>query len=479
MIERTEELILNQIIHNKECFQKIYPHLKEEYFQDAVEKTIYKVIDDYAKEYSECPSIDTISLILNGLAGVSSDVVEYGNKYIANVLYEPSDVKNVDFVVNTAEEFCQEQAIYNAILDSMAIIQGEDKTRTKNALPDIMKDALRVSFNTNIGLDYEDVEERYKRLHSEEDKIPFDIEVLNIVTNGGFSKKTLNCILASTGIGKTLFMCHYASSCISQGKNVVYFTMEMAEERIAERIDANLMNVDLDDLKELEKNDYISRFKKVVSGFGFLSRMFGIKKKPKLGKLYIKEFPTATANMNHLRAVLDELKLKKSFVPDVIIIDYINICASTRLTASAGSYSYIKAIAEEMRGLAVEHDVPILTATQTNRGGFDSSDVDMTDTSESIGLPATLDFYMAFMTSDELNDMNLIAVKQLKNRYRDVNKNRHFVMGVDRPKMRFYHVKNWSGTKTKEDKVLMDDRVFGEDMPPLKPTKERFKGVKI
>jgi replicative DNA helicase len=477
MIERTEELILNQIVHNKRCFQKIYPHLKETYFQDAVEKTIFNIIDDYAKEYSECPSVDTISLILNGTVGITSDIVDNGNKYIINLLNESSDVQNVDFVVDTAEKFCQDQAIYNAILDSMAIIQGEDKTRTKNALPDIMKDALRVSFDVNIGLDYDDVIERYDRLRSEEDRVQFDIEALNIVTNGGFAKKTLNCILASTGIGKTLFMCHYTASCISQGKNVIYFTMEMAEEKIAERIDANLMNINLDDLKNIEKNDYISKFKKVMSGLGFLGRLFGIKK-PKLGKLYIKEFPTATANMNHLRAILDDLKLKKDFIPDVIVIDYINICTSTRLLANAGSYAYIKAIAEEMRGLAVEYNVPILTATQTNRGGFDSSDIDMTDTSESIGLPATLDFYMAFMTSDELNAMNLIAVKQLKNRYRDVNTNRHFVIGIDRPKMRFYHVKEWYGSSTKEDAVLMDDRVFGDEMKT--PNKnERFKGVKI
>jgi len=490
IVERQEELILNQLIHNKEYFQRVYPHLHDRYFQDKVERELFNVIDDYAKQYSSQPSPDSISILLNEKGGLTEEEVSLANEYIKGLLVDPVQINDLDFAIDETEKFCQDRSMYNAIIDSMAIMQGEDKTRTKNAIPDIMKDALRVSFNQDIGLDYDDVEERYNRMHREGVKIPFDIEALNVVTNGGVENKTLNCVLASTGVGKTIFMCHCAASYIARGLNVVYFTMEMAEEKIAQRIDANLFNIDLDALKELDKETFFSKFKKVVSGNSFLAKVFGVKKRPKLGKLFIKEFPTSTANMNHIRAILDDLKLKKDFVPDVIIIDYINICASTRVTPAVGTYAYVKAIAEEMRGLAVEYNVPVITATQTNRSGYGSSDIDMTDTSESIGLPETLDFFIALMTNDELQTAGLIAVKQLKNRYRDEHRDRYFTLGLDKPKMRFYHNEDWNQSTSEESKeklVLAGEEEFGKDITTKEDAlsnraeelKKKYRGVKI
>jgi len=484
VIQRTEELILNQLIYNEEYYRKVYPHLKEEYFQERIELLIYQAIKEYGQKYNVAPSADTVSLLVNQKEGINADEIADINTYISELLTEPANTDKLEFIVDQTEAFCQDKSMYNAILDSMAIINGDDDNKSKNAIPDIMRGALKVSFEQSIGLDYSDAEERYDRLHRLRDKIPFDIKALNLITKGGLESKTLNCVLASTGVGKTIFMCHCAASALTQGKNVLYITMEMSEEKIAERIDANLMDVELDDFDKMEKETFLNKFNKIVEGGGFLSRIFGIKKKSKLGRLFVKEFPTGAGNANHFRFLLDELALKKGFKPDFIVIDYINICASTRITigGKGGSYQYVKAIAEELRGMAVEYNVPILTGTQTNRGGFDNSDVDMKDTSESIGLPQTLDLYLALMTNDILAKSNRIAVKQLKNRYRDENKNRYFTLGLDKPKMRFYHVDDWNQSldeETKKDLAPVDDETF--DHPIVKPGVKpgRFEGINI
>jgi len=485
LIQRTEELILNQLLYSKEFYRKVYPYLKKGYFHERIEQIIFSEIQNYISEYNDIPSIETISLLVNRKEGISEDELSEINVYISEILSSPVKIDKIEFVIDEAEKFCQDKAMYNAILDSMTILNGEDKKRDKNAIPEMMKDALKVSFSNEIGLDYNDVEERYDRLHRKGKKIAFDIEALNIITKNGFEEKTLNCILASTGVGKTIFMCHCAASALVQGKNVLYITMEMAEEKIAQRIDANLMDIELDNLDTLKKEEYIKNAQKVFKGDNFLSKMFRYKKENVFGRLFIKEYPTASANVNHFRFLLDELYLKKEFIPDFIIIDYINICSSARILLSSGLYSFVKSIAEELRGLAVEYEVPILTATQTNRGGFNNSDVEMTDTSESIGLPATLDFYAALMSNELLERIGRIAIKQLKNRYRDVNKNKYFTIGIDKPKMRFYHVDDWNKTLTEEDSSTTDDLVLANDetfdnyfdKPSIEHTK--FDGIKI
>lgn len=483
IVQRSEELILNQLLYNDEYYRKVFPYLRDVYFQERIESLLFGVIEEYSKKYNIAPSISTVSLLINEKQGISNDEINEINTYIDELLISPiKDTPKIEFIVDQTEKFCQEKAMYNAIVDSMSIINGDDKKKDKNAIPDLMKDALRVSFNQSIGLDYDDVEERYARMHEKKRKIPFDIESLNIITKGGLEVKTLNCVLASTGVGKTIFMCHCAASAISQGYNTLYITMEMAEEKIAERIDANLMDVELDDLEKIDKETFFDKFKKVLSGGGFLKKLFGINTK-KLGKLIIKEFPTGAGNANHFRNLLEELALKKNFIPDFIVIDYINICSSTRILPMAGSYTFVKAIAEELRGLAVEYEVPILTGTQTNRGGFSNSDIDMTDTSESIGLPQTLDLYFALMTNETLAKLGRIAVKQLKNRYRDENKNKYFSLGLDKPKMRFFHVDDWDKNIHEEsNNNKLKPAVFEDEdmMVGLKETsKKRFEGITI
>jgi archaellum biogenesis ATPase FlaH len=336
---------------------------------------------------------------------------------------------NVDWLLGETEKFCRDKAVYNAILHSIKIIDGGDKVNTKDSIPSILSDALAVSFDNHVGHDYiEDYDERYDFYHRIEEKIPFDLDMFNKITKGGLSKKTLNVVLAGTGVGKSLFMCHVAASTLMQGKNVLYITMEMAEERIAERIDANLMNIGMDELKIIDKDLYSSRFSKVS--------------KKTQGKLIIKEYPTAGAHSGHFKALMEELKQKKKFVPDMVIIDYLNICSSSRMKqgANVNSYTYIKSIAEELRGLAVEYAVPILSATQTTRSGFSNTDVELTDTSESFGLPATVDFMFALISSEELEALNQLLVKQLKNRYGDPAYYKKFVIGVDRSKMKLYNL---------------------------------------
>lgn len=444
-LQRDEEIILNQLIHNEEYFRKVIPHVTEEYFLDRNERLIFKIIKGYAKRYQNVPKPDVISVIANKAKGLSDEDIRYINGYILHLLTEASDAhQNEEWLIDHAERFCQDKAMYNAVLASMAIINGDDDKNEKESIPDIMREALRISFDESIGLEYDDAEERYRLAHESVDKIPFDIEALNFITKGGLAKKTLNCILAGTGVGKTIFMCHRASSTISQGKNVLYITMEMSEQKIAERIDANLMNIKLDEVGKLSKESFLAKIKNILNFGGFLSKFF---KRKKLGRLIIKEYPTGGANVNHFRSLLDELAIKKDFVPDEIIIDYLNICSSSRVTLSSGSYAFIKSIAEEIRGLAVERSVPILTGTQTNRNGFSNSDVEMGDTAESFGLPHTLDLYIAIMSTDELEKAGKVLVKQLKNRYADVAKNRYFTLGLDKPKMRFVHLDDWNAGK--------------------------------
>ena len=442
LIQRSEELILNGLIHDKDFYRKVYPHLKGEYFGERTESILFDVIKEYSDNYNIAPSADTVSLLVNQKEGISSNEIDDLNEYISKLLI--TEVKtDSKFFVDETEKFCQEKAMYNAILDSMSIINGDDKKRDKNAIPELLKDALKISFNSNIGLEYSNAEERYDILHDEKRRLSFGLKALDIITKGGLSPKTLNVILAGIGVGKTLFMCHCAASAISQGKNVLYITMEMSEENISERIDANLMNIELDDFEQMDKETFLGKFKKVLSGNGFLSKLFRIKKKQKLGKLFIKAFPTGVGNANHFRFLLDELRLKKEFIAELVVVDYLNICSSVKVLPSAGMYSYVKSIAEEVRSVGIDYDVPFLSATQTNRGGINNSDLDMTDTSESIALPATTDLYIALSTSDLLEKSNRIAVKQLKNRYRNVNTNTYFMLGVEKAKMRLYHVDDW------------------------------------
>jgi len=361
----------------------------------------------------------------------------------------------MEWLVDTTEKFCKDKAIYNAIVEGISIIDGKDKNRGADAIPSILTDALAVSFDNAVGHDYfDDADKRFDFYHRVEERVPFDLEFFNTITKGGLPNKTLNIALAGTGVGKSLFMCHMAASCISQGKNVLYITLEMAEERIAERIDANLMNVSMEDLHDLPKNMFEDKITKLM--------------KKTEGKLIIKEYPTASAHSAHFRGLIKELAIKKSFKPDIIFIDYLNICASSRLkgAANVNSYTYIKSIAEELRGLAVESDVPIMSATQTTRSGFTSSDLGLEDTSESFGLPATADFMFALISNEEMEALNQIAVKQLKNRYNDPTVNKRFILGIDRSKMRLYDVENKEQqdlVDSGQDQAVFDKTNFGSN----------------
>jgi replicative DNA helicase len=482
LVQRVEEVILNQLIHNEDYFRKVFPYIEREYFQERLESRIFDSIKEYVNEYSVVPSIDTVSLLINSKGNVTQDELNEINTYINELLIERAHFPKLSAIVDKTEQFCKDRAMYNAIIDAMGIINGDDD-RTTTVIPELMKDALKVSFSSSIGLDYSDPEERYDRLHQDRGKIKFDIDALNVITNGGLANKTLNVVMTPTGGGKSLLMCHCAASTLTQGKNVLYITLEMSEENIAQRIDANLMDTELDEFSEMEKDTFVNKFKKVLKGNGFLSRMFGIKKKSKLGQLFIKEYPTGAGNANHFRFLLDELELKKGFSVDFIVIDYLNICSSTRLLPMSGSYSYVKSIAEELRGLAVEYDVPILTGTQANRGGFENSDIDLTNTSESMGLPSTADLFIAMMSNEELSAANRALIKQLKNRYRDENKNKYFSIGIDKPKMRLYHVDdafNYSGGEGELYEQQKEKNDYQNNNTTKKVQKEtKFTGIKI
>jgi len=428
-MNRLEQTILKNLIYNEEYARKVLPFIKNTYFADQTDKIVFEEIESYINKYKNLPTYE--ALIIN--FDEKKNITEQTAKSVVELLDGIQETKNektpIDWLTEQTEKFCQDRAIYNAIMESVSILDNRSKTKTKGQIPELLSDALAVSFDTHVGHDYINQHDtRYEFYHRTEKKIPFDLDFFNKITKGGLPQKTLNIALAGTGVGKSLFMCHVAASCINQGYNVLYITMEMAEERIAERIDANLLNITLDDLHVIPRDDY--------------DRKFNALKTKVQGKLIIKEYPTASAHSGHFRSLLNELRLKKNFQPDIIFIDYLNICCSSRMKmgSSINSYTYIKAIAEELRGLAVEFAVPIVSATQTTRSGYSNTDLGLEDTSESFGLPATADFMFALISSEELEQLGQIMVKQLKNRYGDPTLNKKFVIGVDKSKMKLYDV---------------------------------------
>ena len=423
--ERIEDTILRNLFCNEQYYRKVVPHLDGEYFQDPIEKILFEEILDFSGKYDKVPTKEVVRINLGNRSDLTEETYKNSSAKLETLTDEWVDF---DWLVDSTEKWCQDRAIYNALLKSVQIADGNDEKLSKDAIPTILQQALGVTFDEHIGHDYlESADDRYEFYHREEEKIPFDLEKFNYITKGGLPNKTLNVALAGTGVGKSLFMCHMASACLLRSKNVLYVTMEMSEEKIAERIDANCLNVNIKDIVDLPQ-------------MMFKSKIADLEKKTK-GKIIIKEYPTASAHAGHFRALLNELKLKKSFKPDIIFIDYLNICASVRYKGHiVNSYTYVKAIAEELRGLAVEFDLPIVSATQTTRSGFGSSDPDLTDTSESFGLPATADLMFALISSEELEQEGRIMVKQLKNRYNDPTSNRKFVVGIDRAKMKLFDV---------------------------------------
>lgn len=460
-----EKLILQNLILNEEYSRKTVPFLHGEYFHDIIEKTLFKSVQDFILEYGNRPTKEAIVISLDTQKNLTQDQFNSCVE-VLNDLCDSFTEQDDEWLYEKSEKFCKDKAVYNAIMESIHIIDGKNETQTENAIPEILSEALSVSFDTHIGHDYiEDADERYEFYHKAESKIPFDLEMFNTITQGGTPNKTLNMILAGTGVGKSLFMCHHAAACLSQNNNVLYITCEMAEERIAERIDANLMDITMDDMKSLPKQIYDKKLETATQGC--------------TGKLIVKEYPTATAHANHFRALLDELKLKKKFIPDIIFIDYLNICASSRMkqNANVNSYTYIKAIAEELRGLAVERNVPIFSATQTNRSGFNNSDVGLEDTSESFGLPATADLMFALISTEELEEANQMMIKQLKNRYNDVITNKKFVVGINRAKMKLFDVDPHEQTGLVDTNLSEDTEYgngFGEDS-----FKQKFAGWNV
>jgi len=428
-LELTNQLpthILNHLLHNEEFCRRVVPYLKKEYFE-GTHKTVFDLITKFVALHNKLPTSKVLELELRKI-NAPEDVLNNASRLISEIK-DKSEINN-DYLISEAEKWCKERAVYLAIMDSIQIIDGKDKERGEGSIPEILQSALGVSFDQKIGHDYIDnSDQRFEFYNHEEDRIPFDLDYFNKITKGGLPNKTLNIALAGTGVGKSLFMCHCAASTLNQGKNVLYITMEMAEERIAERIDANMMNLPIQQLSTLPKNVFDDKIGKIA--------------KSSVGKLIIKEYPTGAAHTGHFRALLNELRLKKNFQPNIIYIDYLNICASSRMRGLGGSinsYSYIKAIAQELRGLAVEFGVPIVSATQTTRSGYSNTDVGLEDTSESFGLPATADLMFALITSEELEELGQMMVKQLKNRYNDPTKYRRFVIGVDRSRMKLYDV---------------------------------------
>jgi replicative DNA helicase len=448
--ERIEESILRNLLYNEEYYRKVVPFIKAEYFQEYSEKILFEEIADFAAKYDKIPTKEVLTINLQNRTDLTDETF---NDTVTSVKNLSDDWVDFEWLLDATEKWCQDRAIYLALMQSIKIADGGDKKLDKGAIPTILSDALAVSFDEHIGHDYlEQVTSRYEFYHRKEEKIPFDLDKFNYITKGGLPNKTLNIALAGTGVGKSLFMCHCAGAALSQGKNVLYITCEMAEEKIAERIDANLLNVNVKDITDLPE-------------VMFTSKVNEISRKTQ-GKLIIKEYPTASAHAGHFKALLSDLKLKKDFKPDIIFIDYLNICASVRYKgAIVNSYTYVKAIAEELRGLAVESNVPIVSATQTTRSGFGNSDPDLTDTSESFGLPATADFMFALISTEELEQQGRIMVKQLKNRYNDPTASRKFMVGIDRSKMRLYDV---------ADSTSVMDVQEEEEMPQFSETKNRL-----
>lgn len=455
---RMEQLILANLLFNDEYLRKVLPFIKKEYFSDEIEKAFFSEISKFVEEYNIAPTSDAVLLLLSENKTLTEEAINKSHQMMKNLVDDFKATASLDWLVNKTEKFCQEKAVYNAVVESICILDDGEKSKLdKGAIPKLLSDALAVSFDNSIGHDYLDnSEQRYDFYHTKEVKVPFDLEFFNKITKDGLSQKTLNIILAGTGVGKSLFMCHMAASCISLGYNVLYITLEMAEERIAERIDANLLNMTLDDLQEIPKDLYLKKIDKL--------------KNNTVGKLIIKEYPTSSASVTHFRSLLNDLQLKRNFAPNIIFVDYLNICTSSRLKqgSNVNSYTYVKSIAEEMRGLAVEYSVPIVSATQTTRSGYANSDPGLEDTSESFGLPATADLMFALVSSEELEEMNQIMVKQLKNRYSDPNKYKRFVIGVDKAKMKLYNVKS--------DDYIAD---AGNEEPKTEKPKRSFEGLKV
>lgn len=460
-MERIESTVLKNLIYNEDYMRKVFPFLKKEYFTDPADVVVFDEIDRFINKYNTCPTLDALEIQISN----SKTIPEHTYTAVEELFEDFKEYTKPKFewLVDETERFCKDKSVYNAIVQSVRIIEGKDTSLSADGIPSVLQDALSVCFDTNVGHDYfENEESRFDFYHKEENRVPFDIELLNKITNGGVPNKSLSVFLAGTGVGKSLAMCHFAAANLQAGLNVLYITMEMAEERIAERIDANLMDINIIDLKDISKDMFMSRVDKI--------------KQKTQGKLIIKEYPTASAHAGHFKMLLNELSLKKSFVPDIIYIDYLNICASSRYKASAAvnSYTLVKGIAEELRGLAQTSNVPIISATQTNRTGFSNTDVELTDTSESMGLPQTVDLLVALISTEDLENMGQLMIKQLKNRFGDPNMYKRFVVGIDRSKMKLYNLDN-SAQKDISDKGReQDGSTFG------RPVKQRdFSSIKF
>jgi len=456
---RIEQTIIKNLIQSEQFTRKVIPFLKSEYFADSSEQLLYKEITHYFDKYGKSPTLEALLINLENLTGQPEQVIKNSKELLKTL---PKDETPLDWLTDETEQWCKDRAIYIAVMDSIEVIDKKSQ-RSTGEIPELLKDALSVSFDTHIGHDVlEDADERFEFYHTEEEKIPFDLEYFNKITKGGLPNKTLNIVLAGTGVGKSLFMCHQASSCLVMGKNVLYITMEMSEERIAERIDANTLNIPMKELPDLSKKMYDKKIEK-------------LKNKTK-GKLIVKEYPTAAAHAGHFRHLLQELDIKKDFQPDIIFVDYLNICASHRIRPGSGanSYTLVKSIAEELRGLAVEYDVPIMSATQTTRSGYGSTDIGLEDTSESFGLPATADMMFALITSDELEELDQLVVKQLKNRYNDPTIFKRFVIGVDRSRMKLYDCEQEA-----QEELIDSADDYDDSIPVADRGRDRYSDFKI
>jgi len=458
-----EKTLLSNLIHNEEFTRKALPFLKEDFFRNRDEVTLFNIINNFVTKYNNLPNKEAITIELSNLKTLTEDEYKNVKSLLNGLVYEEVDQQ---WLLDTTEKFCKDRAVYNAVLKGIKIIDGKDKQHTPEAIPGILSDALAVSFDTHIGHDYlNQTDDRFEYYHRTEERLKFDLTYFNRITKGGLPPKTLNVALAGTGVGKSLFMCHVAANMISQGRNVLYITLEMAEERIAERIDANLLDVTIDELYDMPKKYYDDKIKSMQNKVN--------------GQLIIKEYPTASAHTGHFKSLIDELALKKSFKPDIVFIDYLNICSSARFKGgNISSYFYIKAIAEELRGLAVTYNVPIVSATQTTRTGYMSSDVGLEDTSESFGLPATADFMFALISNEELEELNQIKVKQLKNRYNDPAVNRAFIIGVDRSKMRLYDAEQ-SAQQIVDSNQESPDKIETSSGPQPAEAYDKFSDFKI
>lgn len=454
-----EKVILKNLMFNQEYCRKVLPFIKEEYFSGE-DKVLFTQINNFVLKYNQSPTVEALEIEVESLNNITEDEARLCQETMAN--WDTKEEVNQEWLIDNTEKFCQEKSIYLAMMKSIEIMNDKNGSMHRGAIPQILSEALSVSFDPNIGHDYfENSDQRFEFYHTVEERVPFDLEYFNKITKGGLPKKTLNIVLAGTGVGKSLFMCHCAAAAISAGFNVLYITMEMAEEKIAERIDSNLLNIPILDLESIPKDMYDRKLRTLRNKTN--------------GKLIIKEYPTASASTLHFKNLLNELKLKKGFIPDLIFVDYLNICASSRIKqgANVNSYTYIKSIAEELRGLAVEYKVPLISATQTTRSGYSNSDLELTDTSESFGLPATADFMFALITDETFEKLGQIAVKQLKNRYNDPTQHRKFVIGVDRSKMKLYDVEQSAqgNVSSDEDEVVFDKTSFN--------TKDKFRKLKV